>query len=479
MPFGMPSPEMDAKVERCVTDLTAKGREKVSAIKICKASVLKKEEAPNDEAIKIMELEGLEYDEAVLSTQTRKDLPATAFCGPDRSYPAHDLAHARNALARVAQFGTPALQSSVRACVLRKFPQLKDNGKEEELILQTSMNIKEDTIDEEKRTVEACVLSPCISGNKRYYSPAIVEKVAGQLSGLKSFADHDNRSAKNIIAKIVDAKLEDGKAIATFKFSKARDIAESIFTRVKEGIVSDVSIAASGVSKKVKINNEWIDEITDIKVKSVDFVSEGGVPDAKVLQVFESNSLPKIEEVKEIVFTDEELKAHLEKEGLTEQEVPDMKTCMAQMMGDGKDKDAALQACTLKLKTKKETINGNSDIEAIKKENEELKARIKEKEINDLKIKLISELKEDEKIKTLISKRVIGTTEEELKKSIEENLALIREVKETFAEVKGIPPIKIEGVNGKRYSSSKEILDDSDLTEDMKGELISKLWWGK
>lgn len=59
---------------------------------------------------------------AVLTSKTRKSLPSKAFAGPHRSYPIHDAAHARNALSRVSQFGTPALKSKVRAAVHRKFP---------------------------------------------------------------------------------------------------------------------------------------------------------------------------------------------------------------------------------------------------------------------------------------------------------------------------------------------------------------------
>lgn len=41
MPYGMPDPKnQDDRMERCVNDLVAKGRDKVSAIKICKAGII-------------------------------------------------------------------------------------------------------------------------------------------------------------------------------------------------------------------------------------------------------------------------------------------------------------------------------------------------------------------------------------------------------------------------------------------------------
>lgn len=61
---------------------------------------------------------------ARLTTAKRKALPATSFAGPDRSYPINDANHARNALSRVSQYGSPAVKATVRAAVRRKFPSI-------------------------------------------------------------------------------------------------------------------------------------------------------------------------------------------------------------------------------------------------------------------------------------------------------------------------------------------------------------------
>jgi len=64
-----------------------------------------------------------------LNTADRAALPAKDFAGPDRSYPINDASHARNALSRVSQHGTPALQSRVKTAVKRKYPGIKQAGK--------------------------------------------------------------------------------------------------------------------------------------------------------------------------------------------------------------------------------------------------------------------------------------------------------------------------------------------------------------
>jgi hypothetical protein len=61
---------------------------------------------------------------SVLTTKGRNRLLTSQFALPGRRYPIHDKAHARNALARVSQYGTPSEKSRVRAAVHRKFPNL-------------------------------------------------------------------------------------------------------------------------------------------------------------------------------------------------------------------------------------------------------------------------------------------------------------------------------------------------------------------
>lgn len=67
---------------------------------------------------------------AKLTYKERKKLPKSDFVYPGRkAYPINDKAHGRNALARVAQNGTPAEKAKVRAAVHKKFPSLGEKSK--------------------------------------------------------------------------------------------------------------------------------------------------------------------------------------------------------------------------------------------------------------------------------------------------------------------------------------------------------------
>ena len=62
---------------------------------------------------------------AKLNAKSRNALPSKDFAGPDRSYPIEDKSHARNALARVSQHGSPAEKAKVRAAVHKKYPDIQ------------------------------------------------------------------------------------------------------------------------------------------------------------------------------------------------------------------------------------------------------------------------------------------------------------------------------------------------------------------
>lgn len=61
---------------------------------------------------------------ARLTASTRRAIPTSEFALPGRHYPIEDKSHARNALSRVSENGTPAEKATVRAKVHRKFPAI-------------------------------------------------------------------------------------------------------------------------------------------------------------------------------------------------------------------------------------------------------------------------------------------------------------------------------------------------------------------
>lgn len=59
---------------------------------------------------------------AKLTAAARNKIPQKNFALPGGKYPIEDANHARNALARVSQFGSPAQKAAVRSKVHAKYP---------------------------------------------------------------------------------------------------------------------------------------------------------------------------------------------------------------------------------------------------------------------------------------------------------------------------------------------------------------------
>lgn len=66
---------------------------------------------------------------ARLTTAARKRLPASSFAIPKKkAYPVEDESHAKNALARVSQFGSPSEKAAVRRKVKARYPAIEQGG---------------------------------------------------------------------------------------------------------------------------------------------------------------------------------------------------------------------------------------------------------------------------------------------------------------------------------------------------------------
>jgi hypothetical protein len=61
---------------------------------------------------------------AKLTAAARKKISGKNFALPGRRYPIEDKNHARDALARVSEYGTPAEKATVRLKVAAKYPRM-------------------------------------------------------------------------------------------------------------------------------------------------------------------------------------------------------------------------------------------------------------------------------------------------------------------------------------------------------------------
>jgi peptide deformylase len=106
----------------------------------------------------------------MLGTKSRDRLKDSDFAIPeDRAYPIHDLAHARNALARVVQNGTALEQARVRKAVARKYPEL---GKPKETTPANNTSFQSITVNLDLR--KSHIRTDYLEGREYYVCPVVM-----------------------------------------------------------------------------------------------------------------------------------------------------------------------------------------------------------------------------------------------------------------------------------------------------------------
>jgi hypothetical protein len=85
----------------------------------------------------------LEQDirDAALSAASRKKLPNSTFCGPERSFPVNDCAHYTAALRLIGRYKGPGNKTKIRACIERKGKRLGCTSKKKEDSMDTKFNV--------------------------------------------------------------------------------------------------------------------------------------------------------------------------------------------------------------------------------------------------------------------------------------------------------------------------------------------------
>ena len=94
------------------------------------AEEMRKELSEMKEKEEISE-EEFEAADAKLSSEKRKKLPESAFCGPDRLFPVPDCAHVTAARRLIGRYKGPGSKASILACVSRKAKALGCDSKED------------------------------------------------------------------------------------------------------------------------------------------------------------------------------------------------------------------------------------------------------------------------------------------------------------------------------------------------------------
>lgn len=212
-------------------------------------------------------------EDAKLSTEKRKALPGSSFCGPGRSFPVNDCAHYTAAKRLIGRYKGPGDKKRIMSCIERKGAKLgcgKSNTKDE------CMEKLEDVIlrDDVKQHIDAEVAKRVKDTEAKLSAlTALDEKVKTQTKELetkdkdmKALKDNvtkletDNTNLKTelhkgLVEKVFDLRknlkkpdvmsLKDDKETDTYKVELAKRSDESLKDSIQDLTKEDVRPAAS------------------------------------------------------------------------------------------------------------------------------------------------------------------------------------------------------------------------------------------
>jgi hypothetical protein len=213
---------------------------------------------PTDEE---MEAKLNEIDGAKLSYKQRQGLPESAFCGPDRSFPAQDAAHVRNGLARLNQSNFSSEQKAgILSC-------LKSRAKKYNI--DVSAAIVGIEADEESATSEKDGQNGVTNMAENTVSAVEYEKAVKELEELRAtVAAIHEKDKKALLEKIgADISVDSFKDAPICTLEAVVKAIDLMKVKAAEQITVDSGANATKPRDSTKDNEEKIEGASPEEVK--------------------------------------------------------------------------------------------------------------------------------------------------------------------------------------------------------------------
>lgn len=204
--------------------------------------------------------------EAKLSTAKRKSLGAKAFCGPNRSFPVHDRAHAIAALRLLGRYKGPGDKSTIRACIMRKAAKFGVGPGAKEgsvqffpLYLECNDGVTGQVIID---SVETCTNTKADLGAiSEHYE--LTEEQVGQL---KTLFDEFEAIIASVTLEgddFVPDALFEGNGSQTDAIALGPEFLYNYFVRTQESLNSKALLMLVGIAKKQNLTKSELEEASE------------------------------------------------------------------------------------------------------------------------------------------------------------------------------------------------------------------------
>jgi hypothetical protein len=246
--------------------------------------------------------DSMDNNDAKLSTEQRKKLPDSAFCGPNRSFPAHDKAHVTAGLRLLGRAkASDDTKAKIRACLYRKgkkygiTPQKDEVGEDFDILFR----MEDDFTPEEVAELDTWFQDNPDSDLPEVENTDSAEEAEKQEDSAEE-KDVTKMKKDELVEEVkrLQKELEDSKAEST----KAIDVRDAKITELEDKVRNAETIAYEKedalnkyVDKTCVLEKKYRDSIISniIDLKTADNNSEER---SEVESKFEARSLDSLED---------------------------------------------------------------------------------------------------------------------------------------------------------------------------------------
>lgn len=209
-------------------------------------------------------LTDVEFADAKLSTEKRKNLPDTSFCGPGKSFPVPDCAHVTAARRLIGRYKGPGSKSSILACVSRKAKALGCSSGD-----SLDANQNSDNTQANDKPCFGCELKDMSEDSlKTLFESVSLEMSARNLIPQSSCKDCSSHLAN--IKSLEDEKAELIKKISTGEDSikKMQDTLVILRSELRRTNADHIALVDQYVEQGAKLKDAKIDKAIQVGVLS-------------------------------------------------------------------------------------------------------------------------------------------------------------------------------------------------------------------
>lgn len=184
-----------------------------------------------------------EFDDAKLSTEQRKKLSKSTFCGPDRSFPVPDCAHVTAARRLIGRYKGPGSKTAILACVSRKAKALGCDSAPQEPVVEPQNN------DDAPKTIKDMSDEEI----QKMFHDAEAELIGRKLTVKRECSECASHAEKAKEAEVEAKKASDELETANSTLTILRDELRSEFANYKVVVDDSVQVRTELADARVEL----------------------------------------------------------------------------------------------------------------------------------------------------------------------------------------------------------------------------------